>query len=534
MRNFKKVTLPAFLGAVAAWALLFLSTCTVPGTDKDSPTDAMGNVVEGHMAFWVKLKLDDEIIAKYKYTRVIIINDDGAKIGTSSGPFDDGNGNARFKITVPEDYEGTAQRFVVEFMRDPSPLDDLAILQAVPIAVGILKAFYYEIPNDTLTIKPIVPAPGGELLLPPAPDAIGTADLKMGYSPKSIDILRNIPNLPNLYKINLDLTDAGITPYISQWYRTQFGVITRISEDGTPEGFDIDPTSSTLFNPNNVAGICGGDDWYMVLNDMSLKKGDMVRVWVIFTNSVGNPMPRLYYADIMLPDPFDTITLTPSFAAIPIINESYFRLMLIAGGIHTGINFDLPTPFDALTPAESYVLTQRTYNFSMNPTLPVSFPSSINLPPLHPWNPYPEVAIYPLPAAATSEIFSNFQGRFDGGNYAITGLEYALGTSLNKDYGFFAKTSGAEICNMNLEIESASGELANGKYLGGLVGKAASNTGGAHTTIDNVTVRSPVYHILDRKAEGGRPYTGGIAGWTDYPAGITRSTQNVATDTFNQ
>jgi hypothetical protein len=500
-------------------ALLF-STCNTPSSEKDtSDGDSSGTLdgETGKIAFWVKLNLSDDVIAKYQVVRAFIVNDDSAQIGNTSGPFSD-----RFKITVPEEYAETEQRFIVEFLRVNSPLDEIVQLQQFPIALGILKAFYYEIPNDTIAEKPLVPPPGGELVLPPDGE-IKTADLKMGYGPKSIDILQNIPNLPKLYKIDLDLTDTGIVPYIADWYRAQLGVVTKISSAGEPAGLGIDPMSSTLFDPNTVAGVCGGDDWYMVMTDTTLKKDDRVRIWVIFTNS---PMPRLYYKDIQLPDDFGTIPLKPNFAAIPIINEGYFQLMLLASGIHSGINFDLPAPFDVLTSSESYVLTKSKYDFSTNPALPVSLPSSIPLPPLHPWNPYPTITIgVPI---STSDIFSNFSGRFDGAGYRITGLHYTIssGTALPANYGFFAGTSGADIVNVNLEISSASGEVAAGWYLGGLVGKAGN------TTVDTVSVTGPSL-VLDGKAQSGNTHVGGIAGVTNNFNSITNFTQNVATLVYN-
>jgi hypothetical protein len=526
----------SFIVFVALAAALFCTACSATGGNENDNENDPGE------AFWVKLSLSDDVIAKYKVVRALIIDDEGAKIGESSGPFADGNGNNRFKITVPEKYAGTEQRFVVEFQRENSPLDSIVALRDYPIALGIMKAFYYQIPEPVPTsdedesedapvppVKPVVPAAGGELLLP-LDGEIKTSDLQMGYGPKSIDILMNIPGLPNLYKIDLDLSD--VTSYIAERYRTQFGVVTKISSDGEPDGLEIDITSSTLFNPNTVAGVCGGDDWYMVMNDSTIKEGDMVRIWVIFTKT--NSMPRLFYKDVKLLEPFATMILKPKFAAIPIADESYFQLMLLA-------DMGLPAPFNVLTADESYVLIKGGYDFSTTPELPVSLPGGISAPSLHPWNPYPTITIVPLSPVSTSDIFSNFSGRFDGAGYCIRNLDYSGPTGYNNNYGFFANTAGAEILNVNLEIKNAEGSVGSAYYLGGLVGWAGSRQVGAplyttvYTTINDVNITGSSSNMLD--AHGSPNHVGGIAGLTnntDTPDhGITGASQTVATNPYN-
>jgi hypothetical protein len=532
LRRVPKYKLSTFVCVLFALALF--SACNA----LESKTTE--NPLENEMAFWVRLNLDAEIIAKYKVSRAFVTNEEFAMIGSSTGPFDDGNGHKRLKVVVPENLVGTEQNFIIEFTREASPLDAIDALKPFPIALGILKSFYYVMPGypnptqDGAADKQLlIPAAGTEIQIPADGQEITLGQLKMGYGPKSISILKNIPDLPNLYKIELDLISPNeeMAKLIGEGYRSKLGLLTATDVDGKYDGFDINISDinsmgnleDLLFESDNVKGICGGDDWYMVMTDFSLKKGDNVRVWVIFTQA-SNPLPRLFYIDMLLPEPFDTIVIKPEFAAIPIADTTFFQMMLMAnfqGQPPLSGNL-LPSPFDTFTAEEHYILIKKEYDFSKTSTISLNIGNGINTPPVSPWDPTPMQSISSV-TIQTSDIFSNFKGIFDGASYTIKNISYLpQSSSLIENFGLFGEISGT-VKNLNLVIADVSDAGASHGVInfGGLGGKATN------AVIEEISVTSdaPPYLFNDNLAAGTR--MGGIVGFKDTASTISGATQSV-------
>jgi hypothetical protein len=383
----------------------------------------------------------------------------------------------------------------------------------------------------------VIPRAGGEVIVP-ARNQITALQLNMGYGPKSIDILQNIPNLPNLYKLEIDLNNPNISQYIADNYRTNLGVISTIDVDGKYNGLQVNINDPLRVDTKSVSGICGGDDWYMVVTDKSLKKDDTVRIWVLFTKT--GAMPRFFYTDIVLPEPFETIHIEPDFAAIPIVDESFFRLMLMAHIQDTtqSINQFLPAPFNVFTNTEHYVLTKKEYDFSKYHPMPASAPGlsvrglSITAPLLSSWDPTPKQTISGSIEVLTSDIFSDFNGIFDGANYTITGLKYMpQSASVIANFGFFGRVSDGTVKNLNLVIADVSdaGVASSVLNFGGLAGQTSN------AVIEGISVRTskPGYQ------SGGPPYLfdeithvgtkkGGIVGSDDGTTDFSANTQSVS------
>jgi hypothetical protein len=383
----------------------------------------------------------------------------------------------------------------------------------------------------------LIPAAGTEIQIP-EDDQITVGQLKMGYGPKSIDILKNVPDLPNLYKIELDLaaTTPEMATLLGEGYRTKLGFITATDANGKYEGFDINISDinnmnleDLLFNASTVKGICGGDDWYMVMTDYSLKKDDDVRIWVLFTKP-GNPLPRLYYVDIVLPEPFDTIVVKPEFAAIPIADTSFFQMMLMAffQGTPPLEGNLLPAPFDAFTADEHYVLIKKEYDFSKISTISISVPGgTVSTPPLSPWNPTPMQQITMLaPPIQTSNIFSHFNGIFDGAGYTIKNLKYMpQSTSVINDFGFFGEISGT-VKNLNLIIDDVSDEnAAHGVINFGGLGGSTVNAEIKEISVSSSTTTHLPYLFNNRLHSNTTLRMGGIVGLKDSQTTIS-STNN--------
>jgi hypothetical protein len=391
----------------------------------------------------------------------------------------------------------------------------------------------------------LIPAAGTEIQIPADGDQITVGQLKMGYGPKSIDILKNVPDLPNLYKIELDFTSTNpeMVSAIAAGYRSKMGLITATDSKGKYEGFDINISDinnmgnleNLLFDSANVKGVCGGDDWYMVMTDFSLKKGDKVRIWIIFTQA-GNPLPRLFYLDMILPEPFDTIIIKPEFAAIPIADISFFQMMLMANFQGTGPLSGnlLPSPFNTLKADEHYMLIKKEYDFSKTATTPVNIGNGINTPPLSPWDPTPKQTISSV-TIQTSDIFSDFKGIFDGAGYTIKNINYAPQSSVKiTNFGFFGEISGT-VKNLNLVIADASDAGTGGvENFGGLGGSTASGaviTGISVSTSNVLYTTGSSYLFNSNVTKANR--IGGIVGFKDSLTTISgiSNTQSVVNPT---
>jgi hypothetical protein len=263
---------------------LTLFSCGASGGSKDYE--------EEEIAFWVNLNLDEKLATKYVASRAFIGGDSGGMVGSSYGPFD-----GKFKVVAPKSFAGTSRQFVVEFRREISPLDDITVLKRFPMAVSILTAFYTIVPDV------IVPEASNEITIPDA-IALEVKDLKIGFNKDSEDILVKIPNLPILYKIDLSLDDPAIQAKLADGYTTNSGVITAMGET---------PSLSSLTDFNSAAGYCGGDDWYMIINNPDFMEGSLTTIWIVFLKS-GYPIPLFYNQDLVLPEAYSMIQITPTFA----------------------------------------------------------------------------------------------------------------------------------------------------------------------------------------------------------------------------
>jgi hypothetical protein len=447
----------------ALTALLFLPASGCEGITGSSENKAdLDPEEESVFSFWVKLKLSPEIPMRYQVVRVYLSGENAEKIGISAGPFD----GSRFKITVPQKYKNTEQRFTIEFTRKTSYLDQIPEISKYPVVMGILKAFYYTTPDkdDAGDPLPLVELPdtGGEIELPDnnLGSLITVDELNMGYGEQSRDILANIPGLPPMFKV--ELNQAGVQQYTTAGYRAYVGLAVKPE---TPIDRILEASGGMHINPNDFEGFCGGDDWYLILKEnTSLKKGDPVRIWIIFTHE--NLLPRLYYEDVEngLPDVFSVITLTPVFAGLPISNL-VFAALLVPSGPWSGKN-------------DSFVMIS-----------PCNYSST--------WIP-------------TAGIFTGFTGEFRGAGFSVTGLNFAASSD---DYGFFSSVTNGIISDVSINIGSyTSGAASN---LGGAAGRASGTT-----QIRNVHVTGALL--------SGASNTGGIAGYAEPSVTVEDCTQTVA------
>lgn len=261
---------------------------------------------ETQSVFFCRIDYHEDVSQRYHAERLFISGPDGQKTGMALN-----NLNTRFKIVIPKSYVGKDCNFTIEFSRGSSFLDSIPELKANPLALGILKAFYYTTPVE---YPYVIPENGGELIIKARDKNNGDEgpikieDLKMGYSDQSEDILSNMTNIPPLYK--LEINQDAVSVLTSVGWRAYMGIAQLPS----------DPSFSLLnflnLDPNNYAGFAGGEDWYLVLNDKTLGVGDPLRLTLIYTKS--NSLPKFAEKTINLPQVFQNISLNISSADFPI------------------------------------------------------------------------------------------------------------------------------------------------------------------------------------------------------------------------
>ncbi|MDR2468811.1 MAG: hypothetical protein LBD22_07615 [Spirochaetaceae bacterium] len=434
-------------------------------------------------SFWVNLNLGTDIKSSYRVARIFLIGANGEKIGSSFGESD-----GTYKVVIPEKYTKEPQMFTVQFTRQSSFLDAIPGLQQNPMALEMLKSFYFTTPKPTSipeTTGATITLESVEKTDNTTPKPINVEDLKIGFAEQSEDILNNVDNLPPLYKI--ELKTSKLNEYIQgEGYRPFVGLVTLPNEP-----LDIDPMILSI-DPTKYIGYSGAEEWYLVLNDKTYGEGDTLRIWLIFTSSDPNKFPRVYYKNIVLPDQLGLIVIEPHFAGIP-VTESLFKQVL------TTIPASGSNPiskYSMLTSAESYVLIASSYNCDDGN-----------------WT--------------ADGIFRHFRGEFRGAGFKVTNV--ILDTISTVNMGLFKLTSDqdrkfvdneyrpAQIEDLNIEIIQVQTGPALASHVGGLVGFASGKS-----EITNVNVVNVLASGTLSTTSG--IYVGGIAGRLSNDASIASCT----------
>ncbi|GMO47268.1 MAG: hypothetical protein Ta2B_29290 [Termitinemataceae bacterium] len=242
------------------------------------------------MSCWIKVKQGIINSSKYNVVRVFVIEldpskpDESAKVGQCVGPFGYGE-NEKFRITLPESYEGQSVTFGVELAVINSGFDNLSafvdriqnlqdrskvvsikvpetlfsFLDTYPIALGLLKARYTSVDG-------VIPKAGHELTLDITDPVVHP--LAIGYGPNSIqlkDLRDNAPSFPAIYTIDV------VTKNIASYGFTLSAIIA------------TDASMGADFSDLTLVGLTAPElDWvFVALN--SMQPGDEVKLWFLFT-----------------------------------------------------------------------------------------------------------------------------------------------------------------------------------------------------------------------------------------------------------
>lgn len=473
--------------AVLAGGVLFLTACNY--------VEPAGMTNNTENFFWVTIN-DEKIRDAYKVVRLSLVNQVGTQLVVSTGPFEE-----KFKVVPPpaEDLtseDGTAKvSFLVELKTRYPMGDHIKILAPNAMALGFLSSRFIEIPEDSLDAPP---TPGSTVTL-----TLEVSDIFIGYGPGSLTVA-DIPGIPPFFVVNIDLSGgAGSTigQYLDDGYTPMLGIAMGRTSFGDNPPLDIDFTKYPPISEDDVLGISSPDTgWYMLMNkDNAPAAGTPCRYWIFFTRNNDMSTMHLYYEEGEIPATGGTVTVSPTFAGIPVPNAEALVMLSMPDAARQ-------PPYASL--AESYVLTaplKDDYGSGY---------SAITL--MGQWAPI---------GRSGGNGYSEFTGLFDGGGYVIYDFPLETVTAITyAGHGLFGSARNAIFQNINMPntnvvppgatVTVSNGVSASNIGVGWLVGVSQS------CTFTNVSTNGALKAVYS----GSTPfYLGGVGGF-DAASTITATT----------
>jgi hypothetical protein len=380
--------------------------------------------------FWIDID-DTAITGMYRINRVTLDDVEGNRLATASGPFDGG-----YKVIPPADYKSDMLYFTVELKTLIPHGEKISMIGNNALARGYLSTRYTTFEED-------FPDPGDTV------DVVLSLDgLKVGYSEYGI-LPEDIPDMPDFFYLNLNLTSTAIVNLLANDYAPLFAVAIKHSIDSKPNSLDLDLSTLPPVNDANVLAMASPDTgWFMLSKESTFPLGVNCRYWLFFMVEDKVETSRLYYIDGAIPDKREIITLTPDFAGIPLPDTATLTMLTLNDATRSA------TPYASLS--DTYVLTQRSYSLGISDQ----------------WQ-----SIGRDTAATGGTGYSPFTGIFDGGGYKITFFNALYSASPNA--GLFGYANGATLRNVRIDTDeefSISSFVGEECCTGMLVGKASACT----------------------------------------------------------